>query len=84
MAPYNQTLQNPMNYLSNANAYNNSIISGLMGQYNQGRERMANASSHFGDLLDASAGDLDPNNELYNRFSTWATSKFPSWMGGGG
>jgi hypothetical protein len=84
MAPYNQTLQNPMTYLGNANSYNNSIISGLMGQYNQGRERMANASSHFGDLLDASAGDLDPNNELYNRFSTWATSKFPSWMGGGG
>jgi len=84
MAPYNQTLQNPMNYLSNANAYNNSIISGLMGQYNQGRTRMQEASTHLGDLFDATAGDLDPNNKLYNKFSNWATSKFPSWMGGGG
>jgi len=84
LAPYNQTFQNPMTYLGNANSYNNSIISGLVGQYNQGYSRLTDASSHFGDLLDANAGDLDPNNVLYNKFSNWATSKLPSWMGGGG
>lgn len=82
MMPYSQTLSNPMSYLTNSINSQNSMISGLMGQYNQGYKRLADASSHFGDLLDAGAGDIDPNNALYDRFSGWFSSKMPSWLGG--
>ena len=59
LAPYGQTLQNPMNYLNNANATQNSMISGLMGQYNAGVNALSGASSNFGEILSGISGDYD-------------------------
>ena len=81
MRPYGQNLTNPMTYLGNANSSQNSYISGLMGQYNQGYNRLSDASSNFGGLLDDLAGEIDAGGG-YNKFSTWFSSKLPSWAGG--
>jgi len=49
--PYSMTMQNPSNYLTGATNAQNSLVSNYLGQYNQGYDRLMDASENFGGTL---------------------------------